>query len=166
MLNLDSCPLEAVSCCWCRQDAKESRFVKYNYCILIFFTAAQRYPHALAEIADICGKGAELGEDSLFGISAFFSSHSLESIHSNEIFTLICSGASLVAASDSFNQITEANHGFVSCIFIPWSVIKCPLVFFRWEIPLAYLLRRTPKCSRISWSPWRHFLKRISRKSL
>lgn len=49
--------------------------------------AAQRYPHALGEIADICSKSTELGEDSVFG-------------------------QALVAAGDSFHQITEANHAF------------------------------------------------------
>jgi len=49
--------------------------------------AAQRYPHALGEIAEICTKAGELGDDSLFG-------------------------AALTASGDSFNQILEANHAF------------------------------------------------------
>ena len=68
--------------------------------------AAQRYPHALSEVAEICAKGNELGDESLFGMFG------LVSLINFANFT----GASLVAASDTFNQITEANHAFVrSC---------------------------------------------------
>lgn len=51
--------------------------------------AAVRYPHALQDISEIAATGSMLGDESIFG-------------------------SSLVAASDAFNQINEANHAFDS----------------------------------------------------
>lgn len=49
--------------------------------------AAQRYPHPLAEVAENCSKGVELGDES-------------------------CFGKSLVASADSFNRINDAHYSF------------------------------------------------------